>query len=61
MPSKFFTTIRCKSESSFNIRLNNHRIDSKNKDAILGCKHFQNSNYNFTLIEQITKTVTTTK
>ena len=57
-----------KSETSFNIGLNNHRKDSKH----LACAHFQNSNHNFqrdakfTLIEQITKsfyyyrTVTTT-
>ena len=54
-----------KSETSFNIRLNNHRKDSKNKNPILACKHFQNSNHNFqrdakfTLIEQITKSFTT--
>ena len=52
-----------KSETSFNIRLNNHRKDSKH----LACKHFQNSNHNFqrdakfTLIEQITKSFTTTE
>ena len=56
-----------KSETSFNIRLNNHRKDSKNKNPILACKHFQNSNHNFqrdakfTLIEQITKSFTTTE
>ena len=56
-----------KSETSFNIRLNNHRKDSKNKNPILACKHFQNSNHNFqsdskfALIEQIMKTFTTTK
>ena len=36
-----------KSEISFNIRLNKHRKDSKNKNSILACKHFQNSNHNF--------------
>ena len=52
-----------KSETSFNIRLNNHRKDSKH----LACKYFQNSNHNFqrdakfTLIEQITKSFTTTE
>ena len=46
-----------KSETSFNIRLNNHRKDSKNKNPILVGKHFQNSNHifqkdaKFTLIE----------
>ena len=36
-----------KSETSFYIRLNNHRKDRKNKNAILACKYFQNSNHNF--------------
>ena len=51
----------------FNIRLNNHRKDSKNKNLTLACKHFQNSNHKFqrdakfTLIEQTTKTFTTAK
>ena len=36
-----------KSETDFNVRLNNHRKDSKNKDAVLACTHFQNSNYIF--------------
>ena len=54
-----------KSETSFNIRLNNHRKDSKNKNPILARKNFQNLNHNFqrdakfTLIENITKTFTT--
>ena len=54
-----------KSETSFHIRLNNHRKDSKNTNPILACKYFQNLNHNsqrdgkFTLIEQITKTFTT--
>ena len=56
-----------KSETSFNITLNNHRKYSKNKNPILACKHFQNSNRNFqrdakfTLTEQITKSFTTTE
>ena len=56
-----------KSETSFNIRLNNHRKDSKNKNTILACKNFQKSNHNFqrdakfALIEQITKSFTTTE
>ena len=56
-----------KSETSFSIRLNNHRKDTKNKNPILACKHFQNSNHNFqrdakfTLIEQITKSFTKTE
>ena len=50
-----------KSETPFSIRLNNHRKDSKNKNSIIACKHFQNWNHNFqkdvkfTRIEQITK------
>ena len=54
-----------KSEAFFNIRLNNHRKDSKNKNPILACKHFQNLNHNsqrdeeFILIEQIMKTFST--
>ena len=56
-----------KSEASFNIRLNNHRKDRKNENAILACKNFLNSNHNFerdaklTLLEQITRIFTTTK
>ena len=51
----------------FNIRLNKHRNDSKNKNHILTCKHLQNSNNNFqrdakfTLTEQRTKIFTTTE
>ena len=47
--------------------INNHRKDSKNKNPILASKHFQNSNHSFqrdakfTLIEEITKTLTTTE
>ena len=52
-----------KSETSLNIRLNNHRKDSKNKNSILACKHFQNFQWDakFTLIEQITETFTSTE
>ena len=45
----------------FSTRLNNHRKDSKKKDEILACTHFQNPNHiflrdaKFILIEQITK------
>ena len=48
-------------------RLNNNRKYSQNKNPILACKRFQNSKYNFqrdakfALIEQITKTFTTTE
>ena len=50
-----------KRETIFNLRLNNHRKDSKKKDAILACTHFQKSNRifqrdaKFVLIEHITK------
>ena len=56
-----------KSETSFNVRLSNHRKDGKNKNPVLACKDFQNSNHyfqrdaKFTLIEQIPKTFTTTE
>ena len=56
-----------KSETSFNMRLNNHRKDSKNENAILTCKHFQNLNHilqrhaKFTLTGQKTKTFATTE
>ena len=50
-----------KSETIFNLRLNNHQKDSKKKDAISACTHFQKSNHifqrdpKFVLIEQITQ------
>ena len=53
-----------KSETTFNLRLNNHRKDArdrKSKNIILACKHFQDPNHDFqrdakfTLIEKITK------
>ena len=56
-----------KSETSLSVRLKNHRKNSKSKNAILACNHFQDLNHNFqrdakfTLTEQITKTFTTTK
>ena len=50
-----------KSETPFNVRLNNHRKDSRNpkEDTIPVCKHFNETRHNFntharfTLIEQI--------
>ena len=51
--------------TSFDIRLNSHRKESKNKNPILACKYFQNLNHNsqrdeeFILIEQIMKTFST--
>ena len=56
-----------KRETSFYIRLNNYRKDSKNKTGILACRHFQNSIHEFqrdakfTLIKKITNTFTTTE
>ena len=50
-----------KAETSFNIRLNNHRKDVKKVDAIMACKHFQQESHNFkkhaklTIIDQLTK------
>ena len=56
-----------KRRTSFYIRLNNYRKDSKNKTGILACRHFQNSIHEFqrdakfTLIKKITNTFTTTE
>ena len=53
-----------KSETPFNIRLNNHRKDAKSQASILECKHFSEQNHNFqqhpefTLIEKIKKQTT---
>ena len=50
-----------KSETTFNIRLNNHRKDPKSQASFLACKHFNEENHSFqqhdkfTLIEQIKK------
>ena len=52
-----------KSEIAFNLRLNNHRKDSKIKDAILAFTPLQKSNHifqrdgRFILIEQIQKEI----
>ena len=54
-----------KSETPFNIRLNNHRKDAKLHAQILVCKHFNEQNHNFrqhaefTLLEQIKRQTTT--
>ena len=51
-----------KSETSFNIRLNDHRKDVKKPDAILACRHFQERNHvfnkhaKFIIIDELTKT-----
>ena len=50
-----------KAETSFNIRVNNHRKDVKKFDAI-ACKHFQHESHNFnkhakfTIIDQLMNT-----
>ena len=36
-----------KAETAFNIRLNNHRKDTMNPNAILACRHFQKQGHNF--------------
>ena len=36
-----------KAETAFNSRLNNHRKDIKNPNAILACRHFQQQGHNF--------------
>ena len=36
-----------KAETAFNIELNNHRKDTKNPNAILACRHFQQQGHNF--------------
>ena len=36
-----------KSETSFNIRLNNHRKDIKEPNALEACKHFNNNEHTF--------------
>ena len=50
-----------KSETTFNIRLKNHRKNANSEKSILACKNFNKPNHNFhhhaefTLIEQIRK------
>ena len=36
-----------KIETAFNIKLNNHRKDTKNPNTILACRHFQQQGHNF--------------
>ena len=51
-----------KAETAFNIRLNNHRKDTKNPNAILACRHFQqkghrfNSHAKFIIIDKLVNT-----
>ena len=44
-----------KSETSLNIRLNNHQKDVSNPKATPAYPHFRKEGHNFTLIEQLTK------
>ena len=52
MSSNFYN-VKCKiqyagkSETSFNIKLNNHRKDIKKPNAIEACKHFNNNKHTF--------------
>ena len=54
-----------KSETSFNIRLHNHRKDIKQPNAIESCKHFNNNQHKFSkhgkfiIIEQLRNRSTT--
>ena len=36
-----------KAETAFNVRLHNHRKDTKKPNSILACKHFQEQGHNF--------------
>ena len=36
-----------KAETAFNLRLNNHRKNTKTPNSILACKHFQEQGHNF--------------
>ena len=36
-----------KAETAFNLRLSNHRKETKKPDSILACKHFQQQGHNF--------------
>ena len=36
-----------KAEAAFNLRLNNHRKDTKKPNSILACKNFQEKEHNF--------------
>ena len=53
--------IRWKSETPFNLRLNNHKKDVNNPKKIQACSHFKIHDHNFmkrvkfTLIEQLTE------
>ena len=49
---------RGKSETSFNIRLNNNFKGVKKHDAILACRHFQKKTFStkFSIIDKLTNT-----
>ena len=36
-----------KAETTFNLRSNNHRKDTKKPNSILGCEHFQEKRHKF--------------
>ena len=36
-----------KAETAFNLRLNNHRKNTKKPNSVLACKHFQEQGHNF--------------
>ena len=36
-----------KAETTFDLRLNNHRKDTKKSNSIIFCKHFQEQGHNF--------------
>ena len=36
-----------KAKTTFSIRLHNHRKDTKDRNAILACKHFQQQGHSF--------------
>ena len=63
----YICNIQCvgKSETPFNIRLNNHRKDAKNPNAIPVCKHFNRHDHDFNnhwkiiIIEQLRNIRTT--
>ena len=50
-----------KYETSFNIRLNNHRKDKKNPNAIEACKHFNNNEHKFSKHGKFNNNLTVTK
>ena len=43
-----------KAETSFSIRLNNHRKNVKKVDATMACKQFQQKSHNFNKLQKFT-------